>query len=146
MLKPYEIARNNPQTIYQSKLHTTVQPNSISYLCTLYVWQVISTTHNRRIMFILCFYLSATKKLFCVNIISSVVAHRTLFLCTHTHKNKYDARRVAVYIEIRSTRFYSVNMTCTKNYYLQYCVRKTNNFIVKEMYTVHSKNSMHITQ
>jgi len=31
-LKPYKIARNNRQTTYHSKLHTTVQSNSICLL------------------------------------------------------------------------------------------------------------------
>ena len=31
VLNPYEIAQNNQQTTYQSKLHTKVQSNSICY-------------------------------------------------------------------------------------------------------------------
>ena len=63
MLKPYEIAKNW-QTTNQSKLHTTVQSNSIYLLSyndlfvfvlmhTLYAWQVISSTttcSSRRII------------------------------------------------------------------------------------------------
>jgi hypothetical protein len=56
LLKPYEIARNNRQTTYQSKLHTTVQSNSIYSLRLLrnmlvhntYIYQV-----RRKYFFIL---------------------------------------------------------------------------------------------
>ena len=146
------------------KLHTTVQQSNSIYLLSyndLFVfvlmhliwvagaWLAPQTVRRRVIKPISWIYsyfvfLSFSYK---VALCQYSLFHSTpnvIFVYSATHKNKY--ARVAVYIiEIRSTILQSCKCdVCTKNYYLlQYCVYKTNTtFIVTELYTVHSINSM----
>ena len=148
LLKPYEIARNNRQTTYQSELHTTVQSNSIYLLSynDLFVFALMhllrvagdqhyttQQTHNRRtdftniFIFVFIFQLQS-----CSVSILFILHHTERYFCVLIYKNKY--ARVAVYIEIRST-ILQCNVTCTKTLLL--CV--TNQHF-------YSEGNVHSTQ